>query len=92
MTNNEPAATGGITQSLIAALLLVLVSFGVPITESQQNAILSFLAIAGPLITAWWVRRKVMPVRKVRHVVRTALAMPPDSTVADLNRQLEERS
>ncbi|RCK68254.1 hypothetical protein DT076_16525 [Desertihabitans brevis] len=55
--NREPLFTvGGITAA-VAAVLALLVAFGVPLTDDQQKAILGVVAALGPLAVALITRR-----------------------------------
>ena len=57
----EPVITASVIQSLVAAVLTLLTSFGVAITGDQRVAILGVFAIAAPLAVGWWTRRHVTP-------------------------------
>ena len=57
--NNEPALIVG----AITALLVLLVSFGVPISAEQKEAIVGFANAALILIGAVIIRQNVTPVR-----------------------------
>lgn len=48
----EPLVTIGTIGSLVAALIVLLRSFGVPLTDDQSDAINQFVAIAAPIIIA----------------------------------------
>lgn len=54
---NEPA----LAVSLVAAILGVLVAFGVPLTEDQRESLLALVAIAGPILTGAVIRSQVKP-------------------------------
>jgi len=54
----------GLTAAAAATVTLV-VSFGLEITDDQQNAILGFVAVAAPTVVAWWGNRKVTPDQRV---------------------------
>ena len=60
MTNEPVLSIAGI-QAAVAAVLTLLVSFGVTLTEAQTAAILGLWATVGPLLFAVWTRRKVTP-------------------------------
>lgn len=57
----EPAITIGTISAAVAAVLALLVAFGIPVTEEQQTAILGVVAALGPIVTGLIVRRKVSP-------------------------------
>lgn len=59
--NKEPVATIAGIQAAVAAVLVLLVSFGVPLTQDQQVAILGVAATVLPLVFAVWTRSKVSP-------------------------------
>ncbi len=49
---NEPLITTGVIASLVAALLVLLNSFGLPLTEEQISAINGFVAVVAPIVVA----------------------------------------
>jgi len=57
----EPVATIAGIQAAVAAVLTLLVSFGVPLTQDQQVAILGVAATLLPVLFAFWTRSKVSP-------------------------------
>lgn len=59
LTNSEPARVVGGAGAVVAAVLGLLVAFGVPITEEQKNAILTVALLLAPIVTAELVRRRV---------------------------------
>lgn len=52
MREQEPLVTAGVIVSLIAAGLVLMRSFGVPITPDQEEAVKTFVAILAPLVLA----------------------------------------
>lgn len=64
-TSNEPAVTRGVAVALVAAVIGVVVAFGVPVTDDQRDAVLILVGVAAPLIGAWWTRRHVTPSTQV---------------------------
>ncbi len=48
----EPLAIVGTIGSLIGAFLVLMQSFGIPVTDAQSQAINNFVVIAAPLIVA----------------------------------------
>ena len=59
--NTEPAVTIGSIVALVAAIITLLVAFGVDVTAEQRDAILSVVAIGGPIAAGLLIRRKVTP-------------------------------
>ena len=49
---NEPLLTAGAIASVISALLVLLSSFGVPLTPEQGEAINGFVAVVAPIAVA----------------------------------------
>jgi len=64
-SSGEPALVQGTATAVVAAAIGLLVSFGLPITDEQQQAILTFVAIVGPLVAALLIRRGVVPKQNV---------------------------
>lgn len=61
--NREPLLTYGAIAAVVSALLILLVSFGVDISDEQVKAILGFVAAVSPFVVALIAsRRKVSPV------------------------------
>ena len=58
---NEPAVSVGSITAAVAAVLVLLVSFGVPLSDDQQKAILGVVAVVAPLLGAVLIRGKVTP-------------------------------
>lgn len=58
----EPAVTIGAISALVAAVLVLLVQLGVPISEDLQVAILAVIAAAAPIATGILTRARVTPV------------------------------
>lgn len=54
--------TGATLLALVSAVLVLLRSFDVAITEEQATAILAVVGIVGPIVIGVLVRRKVTPV------------------------------
>ena len=55
--NNEPVITIGTISLIVSALLTLLVSFGVPITDQQVESILQFVAAVAPLVVGYLIAR-----------------------------------
>lgn len=58
----EPLLTVGTATTAVAAGLALLVSFGLPISDDQQAAVLGLIAAAAPLVAAFAARGRVTPV------------------------------
>jgi len=54
----EPVLTTASIVAAISALLAALVAFGVPLSHTQTESILAFIAVVGPLAAAAWGRTK----------------------------------
>ena len=59
LKNTEPALQWGGIVAAIAAALVVAKAFGLPLSEEQESAVLQFLAVLGPIITAVVIRQSV---------------------------------
>ncbi|GAB3622596.1 hypothetical protein GCM10027418_06780 [Mariniluteicoccus endophyticus] len=59
--NREPALTTGTVTALVAAVVVLLIACGVPITEEQKLAILGVIAAASPVVGAVLTRPQVTP-------------------------------
>lgn len=60
----EPAITIGTISAAVGAIIALAVSFGVPLSEDQQIAILGVVAAVGPIVAAIITRRFVSPADK----------------------------
>jgi hypothetical protein len=58
---NEPAVTIGAITTAVAAVIALVVAFGVEITEDQSIAILAAIATIGPIVAAYLTRARVTP-------------------------------
>jgi hypothetical protein len=62
----EPILTVGMVTAVIVALLSLAASFGLPLSQEQQQALLTVVAAGAPIVTAlvtWWrARKKTTPV------------------------------
>lgn len=60
--NNEPVITATTIGAIVAALLNLLLVFGVNITDAQVQGILQFVAVVVPVaLAAWYARGRVTP-------------------------------
>lgn len=62
MTNEPVLTVAGVTAA-VSAVIALLVSFGVDLTEAQTNSILGVVAVAAPLVVVY-ARKFVTPVKK----------------------------
>lgn len=76
ITETQPVITSATITSLVTALLVLLVSFGLPITEDQRNAIISVVAIVAPLAVIWWAQRKTTPLADPKVTVEDGTVTP----------------
>jgi hypothetical protein len=58
----EPVAIVAAVQAVVAAVLTLLLAFGVDLSDAQTAAILGVYAAAAPLAAGFFVRSKVSPV------------------------------
>ena len=75
VTEREPVLIIGLISTAVAAVIALLVAFGIDLSSGQQVAILGVIAGVGPLAAAVIARTKVIPVATVVAVVS------PDGTV-----------
>ena len=68
----EPLITIGTLTALVAAVVALLVAFGVPLTGDQREAILGAAAVVAPLVVAFLSRPKVTPNATVAELVEEA--------------------
>ncbi|MDQ3540481.1 MAG: hypothetical protein M3440_07310 [Chloroflexota bacterium] len=57
--NTEPARLIASITGGVAALIALLVAFGVDLTEDQKTAILGIVAVAAPIIAGLFIRQNV---------------------------------
>ena len=65
LIKSEPAVVIGTVTTAVAAILAVLVAFGIDLSQGQQVAILGVIAGVGPLVVAFLTRSKVAPIATV---------------------------
>ena len=82
VTNTEPALTWGGIVAAIAAALVVAKAFGLPLSEEQESAVLQFLAVLGPIITAVVIRQSVFSPASTVKIANEA-AVTGDANVPD---------
>ena len=66
---NEPLVNVATVTAAAAALIGLLVAFGVPLTEDQEKALLGVVAIAAPFVVAYFGRKRVTPTAKAKRAV-----------------------
>lgn len=70
--SSEPLVTVASITAGVAAIIALLVSFGVPVTPEQQTAILGVVAVVAPIIVAIVARGSVTPNARVVESVTPA--------------------
>ena len=73
VTQKEPLALLGTIGSVIAAGIVLLQSFGVPLTDAQADAINQFALIAAPLVIALIGRSLVFSPNTTKDVAESAI-------------------
>lgn len=61
MNENEPLITTSVIVAIGAAVIGLLVAFGVPLNDEQKSAVTTAIIVAAPLLVAWIARRQVTP-------------------------------
>lgn len=72
----EPLITVGSITAVVAGALGAAVAFGLPITDTQQAAVLAVIAVLAPIVVAVWGRAKVFSPATVRSLLATAKRRP----------------
>ena len=77
--NKEPLLTTGSIAAIVAAMLVFLKSFGVPITDDQQEAIRNLVAVLAPIVLALVARQFVYAPASVEKIAdqQYAAGTPP---------------
>jgi hypothetical protein len=65
LPDREPALTIASLVALVGAFVTLLVQFGVPLTDGQQQALTGFAVVAVPIIAGVLIRGRVYPAGKV---------------------------
>lgn len=65
MNENEPLITTSVIVAIGAAIVGLLVAFGVPLNDEQKSAVTTAIIVAAPLLVAWIARRQVTPTNNV---------------------------
>ena len=76
---SEPAVIVGTITAFVTAAIGLLVAFGLDITDQQQNAILSLVAVIAPVIAGVIIRSKVYAPDTVREIVNDTQGPPAPS-------------
>jgi hypothetical protein len=71
--NDEPSRIVGSIAAGVSALLVLLASFGLAVTDVQEKAILAFIAIVGPVVVGFLIRRHVFAPSSVERLT----VLPP---------------
>ena len=82
----EPLAIVGTIGSLIGAFLVMMQSFGIPITDAQSDAINNFVVIAAPLVVALIGRQFVFSPQTTEELTDKAYGagLPPSDPKPDV--------
>ena len=70
--SSEPLVTVASITAGVAAIIALLVSFGIPVTPEQQTAILGVVAVVAPIVVALVARERVTPNTRVVEAVTPA--------------------
>lgn len=65
VTRGEPALTTSTITAVVGAAVVLLVAFGLDLTDDQVLAISGFVAVVAPLISGFLTRRQVTPSSEV---------------------------
>ncbi len=65
----EPLVNRALVVAVVTAGLALLVSFGVPLNDAQQSAILAFIGVVAPLVLAVLARRHTFSPATVKRLV-----------------------
>jgi hypothetical protein len=71
-TTSEPVITVGTISAAVAAIIALLVAFGVSLDDTQQKAILGVVAVIGPIVASVISRGYVTPVAKAQSQIDKA--------------------
>lgn len=95
--NNEPIVTVATITAGVAALIGLLVSFGLPITSDQQTAILAFIGIVAPFVVAFIARKfTVAYARTLAYSTKSGTVVAgegselPNGTPVEVSEQLDD--
>ena len=84
--NREPLAIIGTIGSIIGAFIVLMQSFGIPITDAQSEAINNFVVIAAPLIVTLIARQYVFSPNTTKNLTDEAYVagLPPTEPKPDV--------
>lgn len=68
---SEPTITITTITTLVSAVFVLLVAFGLDISSDQQTAILAIIGSVYPVVTALWVRKSVYAPDTVQQIKAT---------------------
>lgn len=74
----EPAVTVGTVTAAVAAVVSLLVAFGVELSQDQQVAILGLVAVVAPVLVGLVVRGKVVPLVNIDEVADDEFLAGPE--------------
>ena len=66
--STEPVLTAGTIAGIVGAIVTLLVTFGVHITDEQRNAFIALAVLLVPIVAAAIARMHVVPVSKLQEV------------------------
>ncbi|MDQ3540044.1 MAG: hypothetical protein M3440_05095 [Chloroflexota bacterium] len=91
--NTEPARLIASITGGVAALIALLVAFGVDLTEDQKTAILGIVAIAAPIIAGLFIRQNVYSTNSVKTISADQYnaGVPPTEPQPDIPPPAEAR-
>lgn len=82
--SKEPALTIGAVAGLISAFFVMLGTFGVAVSDAQQDSIQKFVTAAAPFVilgVSWLIRQRVVSPNSAGKAVAQAKLESPNSTV-----------
>jgi len=84
--NTEPARLIASITGGVAALITLLVAFGVDLTEDQKTAILGIVAVAAPIIAGLFIRQNVYSPNSVETIAADQYnaGVPPTEPQPDI--------
>ena len=88
----EPAVLIGQVTALVAAVLVLLRVFGVPLSEEQQSAIRGLVAVLAPLVAGLLIRQHVYAPATVERLADGMAVRPTAGLAANAWRWNEHRA
>lgn len=98
LPQREPVLTAASAGVVVGAVIYMLVQFGVPISDTQADAVGAFVVVVFPIAAAWIARRKVTPADQVVErlggdgtvVAGPANELPTDAMIRDVGEGYNE--